>query len=146
MAGISERQNGSSTIVDAQIWTGTGADGRGVAGEELGTIAPWYGLAPRSNAGWLCANRNSRNEEYGLYALSEELLVPAAAPLPHRGAGGGLSDDSPAADLTDDPRLALPEGGLRGPDGAPCAAPPEGSLGLLALGWVGLRLWREARG
>jgi hypothetical protein len=24
-------------------------------------------------------------------------------------------------------------------------APPEGSLGLLALGWKGLKFWREAR-
>jgi hypothetical protein len=48
-------------------------------------------------------------------------------------------------DPTTDPRLALPAGELRGPDGQPLAVPPEGSLGLLALGWVGLRLWRDAR-
>jgi hypothetical protein len=44
-----------------------------------------------------------------------------------------------------DPRLALPEGILRGPDGQPFAVPPEGALGLLALGWVGLRVWRDKR-
>jgi hypothetical protein len=44
-----------------------------------------------------------------------------------------------------EPRLALPGGSLRGPDGQPFEVPPEGALGLLALGWEGLRLWRAAR-
>lgn len=34
---------------------------------------------------------------------------------------------------------------LRTPDGAPYEVPPEGSLGLLALGYVGLMLWRQKR-
>lgn len=32
------------------------------------------------------------------------------------------------------------------PSGTPFEIPPEGSLGLLALGWRGLTLWRDARG
>lgn len=48
-------------------------------------------------------------------------------------------------DPSQDPRLALPEGTLTGPDSQPFDVPPEGALGLLALGWVGLRLWREQR-
>jgi hypothetical protein len=34
---------------------------------------------------------------------------------------------------------------LRGPDGQPFDVPPEGALGLLGLGWVGLRVWRDKR-
>lgn len=34
---------------------------------------------------------------------------------------------------------------LRTKDGAPYDVPVEGSLGLLALGYVGLMAWREAR-
>ncbi|MGD2084101.1 MAG: hypothetical protein PVF91_14155 [Chromatiales bacterium] len=45
----------------------------------------------------------------------------------------------------DDPNLALPPGALNGPDGQPFEVPPGGALGLLAVGWIGLRLWREAR-
>lgn len=57
--------------------------------------------------------------------------------------------DEPMIDDPDgmagDPRLALPEGALRDPDGHPFDVPPDGALGLLALGWVGLRLWRDKR-
>lgn len=35
----------------------------------------------------------------------------------------------PTADLTTDPRLALPEGMLHGPDGQPFEVPPDGALG-----------------
>jgi hypothetical protein len=52
---------------------------------------------------------------------------------------------NPTPDIPADSRLALPEGALRGPDGQPLEVPPEGALGLLALGWVGLRLWRDQR-
>jgi len=47
--------------------------------------------------------------------------------------------------IEEDPLLQLPEGVLRGPDGKPVTIPPDGALGLLALGWEGLRLWRDQR-
>ncbi len=47
--------------------------------------------------------------------------------------------------IEDNPQLKLPEGVLRDPDGQPYEVPPGGALGLLAIGWVGLRLWRENR-
>ena len=34
---------------------------------------------------------------------------------------------------------------FRTPDGKVFEVPPEGSIGLLALGAVGLKAWREAR-
>jgi hypothetical protein len=43
------------------------------------------------------------------------------------------------------PLLKLPEGNLRDQHGNPFTAPPDGALGLLALGWDGIRLWRRAR-
>ena len=45
---------------------------------------------------------------------------------------------SPAEGLDDRPRL-------KRPDGTPLQVPPEGMLGLLALGHVGLKAWRQAR-
>ena len=43
----------------------------------------------------------------------------------------------------DKPQIPLPK--LRGPDGELIDVPPEGMLGLLALGDEGLLLWRQAR-
>ncbi len=34
---------------------------------------------------------------------------------------------------------------ITGPDGKPINVPPEGALGLLALGYKGLIAWRQAR-
>ena len=60
-----------------------------------------------------------------------------------------MANETEPAPVIDDPeqnpRLALPAGQLRIRGGAALEAPAQGSLGLLALGWVGLRLWRQGR-
>lgn len=45
----------------------------------------------------------------------------------------------------DQTRAARKAPQFRTPDGKPVEVPPEGSLSLLAMGYVGLMAWREAR-
>jgi hypothetical protein len=44
-----------------------------------------------------------------------------------------------------DPAASNPNKTMRTRDGQVLAVPPEGNLGLLAAGYRGLMLWREAR-
>lgn len=44
------------------------------------------------------------------------------------------------------PQDLTPAGRIIGPDGQPFVIPPEGMLGVLALGAVGLLAWRKSRG
>jgi len=67
-----------------QAWTGTAAGSGGVAtGYPLGSVWPNYGASWYKGATrWFGTWANSNTEQYGLYAISEELTVGPTVPVP----------------------------------------------------------------
>ena len=67
-------------VPDWEAWTGSGTDGFGLAGQELGSIGGTtsWGASFARNSEWINAgNSNSSASGFAIYALSEKLTVPA---------------------------------------------------------------------
>ena len=70
--------DGSTTVTEAAVWTGSESDGTGfygvLGGDPVDTGNPWGDTYT-----WLNASRRSPSQQRAMYAMSEELTVAAAS-------------------------------------------------------------------
>ena len=70
--------DGSTTVTEEAVWTGSESDGTGfygvLGGDPVDTGNPWGGTYS-----WLSASRLSSSQQRAMYAMSEELTVAAAS-------------------------------------------------------------------
>lgn len=67
-------------ILDTRVWTGSNSDGTSATTRYLGgTTTSNYGATGTRFSSWVVFGNGSQTNLYSLYAISEELTVPAAA-------------------------------------------------------------------
>ena len=87
LSAPNELQDGTSAG-GVNVWTGTKSDGSAFTTLELGSTNPLYGTSSFTvggdgvTAGWLANDTLAAGNNYHLYGISSDLVVPSAAAVP----------------------------------------------------------------
>jgi hypothetical protein len=65
-----------------RVWTGSSADGTAFPGRTLGDVQPMFGYSNDTGNRWIFFTTETNVASRRFYAVSEELVVPAAIPVP----------------------------------------------------------------